>query len=244
MNRVDDLIASATYRLRPDAELQADVERELRAHLEDSIRAARADGLDAVEAEAAAIAAFGNAEEVGENLWQANRRRMRFRAVAKWAARVALLPAGVLLAVWLCGGTLDLLAVGALWNGLSREGAYQPITNFFRSCSARRFEMILPPRDDLDEEQRLLLDAGTSLERWRRLVECCPDDPVYRTQQYIMFLTVELARNEPLLPRSPHILEEAKALIDAGGKTDPDNAFWNYMKADLLMLLGVVGKPG
>ena len=58
---------------------------------------------------------------------------------------------------------------------------------------------------------------------------------MYRARHYAIFLAREVQGKEPLLPSNRKLFDRAVALLDAGEKTDPDNAFWNYMKADLLM---------
>jgi hypothetical protein len=100
MKRIDDLLDAATSRFRYDDGLRQEITRELRAHLEDAVAAARAEGMDEAQAEEAAVGAFGDAEEVGEKLWQANRRRIRRRAAAMAAVGVVLMPAGILAAGW------------------------------------------------------------------------------------------------------------------------------------------------
>ena len=132
MKRMDDLIQAATYRFGPDAELQREIARELRAHLEDSIAAARAGGMDEAQAEEAAVRAFGDPDEVGEKLWQANRRRMRLRAVAKWTGRLVLMPAGILLAVWLCAAMVEVAGVLRLASELS--GGWSFVGPLRQSC--------------------------------------------------------------------------------------------------------------
>jgi len=107
MTRMDDLLEAATFRFRYDAGLRQEIARELRAHLEDSIAAARADGMDEAQAEDAAVRAFGDPDEIGEKLWQANRRRMRRRAAAMAAVGVVLMPAGILAACWFIFFFLD-----------------------------------------------------------------------------------------------------------------------------------------
>jgi hypothetical protein len=106
VKRIDELLEAATSRFRYDAGLRQEIARELRAHLEDSIATARAEGLDEAQAEEAAVRAFGDPEEIGEKLWQANRRRLRRRAVVLAAVGMVLMPAGVLTAVWIITWTL------------------------------------------------------------------------------------------------------------------------------------------
>lgn len=100
MNRVEGLLQAVTDRFRDDKGLQQDITRELRSHLEDSIDAARRDGMTPEQAEDAAIRAFGDAEEVGRKLWQANLRRLVRRALLKWGGIWLLVVVGVVLIQW------------------------------------------------------------------------------------------------------------------------------------------------
>ena len=103
----EDLVERLTARLRVDPELRMDVANELRAHLEDAAEEFRQAGAGEAEAAAQAIAALGEEASLAEQLWQANRGRIRFRRAAKWAARATLVPAaivvtvGLWLAMWL-----------------------------------------------------------------------------------------------------------------------------------------------
>ena len=89
----DDFIRRLTRRLEVDEELRLDVARELRCHLEDSAAEFRAAGLSPEEAAASAVKALGDERELAEQLWEANRSRIRLRGVLRWTARATLLPA-------------------------------------------------------------------------------------------------------------------------------------------------------
>jgi len=244
MKRMDDLIQAVTYRFGPDAELQREIAREVRAHLEDSIAAARAAGMDEAHAEETAIRAFGDREEIGEKLWQANRRRMRLRAMAKWTGRLVLMPAGILLAVWLCAAMLELAGVLLLASELTGGWSFVGPAKAF--LPNKLIEELHPPnvaaRNGLKEDERLLLEANqfdidpnVRIEKWNELVRLHPDNPVYRARQYVAFLSSLRASNVDTLAPSDKNFAQAQAILDAGERADPDNAFWNYMKADLLM---------
>jgi hypothetical protein len=237
MKRMDDLIQAVTYRFGPDAELQREIVRELRAHLEDSIAAARAGGMDEAHAEEAAVRAFGDPEEIGEKLWQANRRRMRLRAMAKWTGRLVLMPAGILLAVWLCAAMVELAGVLLLASELTGDLSLVGAVKAF--LPDKLIEEMHPrnvaARNGLKEDERLLLEASYSLEKWERLVRLHPDNPLYRARQYAVLLSSFRARNIDTLAPSDKNFAQAQAILDAGERADPENAFWNYMKADLLM---------
>jgi hypothetical protein len=243
MKRMDDLIQAVTYRFGPDAELQREIARELRAHLEDAVAAARAGGMDEAHAEETAVRAFGDPEEIAEKLWHANRRRMRLRAMAKWTGRLVLMPAGILLAVWLCAVMMELVGVLQLAFQLHADWAYDA---YFWALVPNKLRNDLHPgvaaRNNLKEDERLLLEANLydegpyrRVEKWEKLVRLHPDNPVYRARQYAALLSSIRASDAVPLAPSDKKFAQAQAILDAGERADPDNAFWNYMKADLLM---------
>jgi hypothetical protein len=247
MKRMEDLIQAVTYRFGPDAELQREIARELRAHLEDAIAAARAGGMDEAHAEETALRTFGDPGEIAEKLWQANRRRMRIRAAAKWSARLVLMPAGILLALCFCSAILETLA--GVWFVPEMTGN-APEVPWPLLPAERAREWILreyavwPVRSNLTEEQRLLLAADQSAhsewnggipEAWKRLMAAYPDSGVYPARCFVEFDVRDLGKNVPLLPAHRDLFDQAMSLLDAGERADAENAFWNYMKADLLM---------
>jgi hypothetical protein len=254
MKRMDDLIQAVTYRFGPDAELQREIARELRAHLEDAVAAVRAGGMDEAHAEETAVRAFGDPEEIAEKLWQANRRRMRIRAAAKWSARLVLMPAGILLALCFCSATLEALAFAWLAHWMTGNAPELPWSLL---PAQRTQEWILreyavwPVRSNLTEEQRLLLAAdqspytewnGAIPEAWKRLMAAYPGSAIYPARCFAKFAVSDLNNNIPLLPSHRDLFDQAMSLLDAGERADAENAFWNYMKADLLMYVSGAAK--
>ncbi|MCC7407454.1 MAG: hypothetical protein IT442_05245, partial [Phycisphaeraceae bacterium] len=85
MSVFDEVIAAATARLAMDGELRLEVRRELRGHLEDSAGEYEAAGYTPEQAAEEAVKHLGDPGELAEELWRANRGRLRLRAVVKWA---------------------------------------------------------------------------------------------------------------------------------------------------------------
>ncbi|KPK85003.1 MAG: hypothetical protein AMJ81_04385 [Phycisphaerae bacterium SM23_33] len=214
MNGWEELVAQLTDRLRVDPELRMDVAQELRAHLEDSAAEFRQAGQSDEEASASAARALGDPQELSEQLWQANRRRIRIRGVCRWAAQVALLPAAILVIAALVLG-----ARGGYSLGLDPHG---------------RFSW----PSDLSEEQRFVLQgdpaASTPLERARSITDRWPDNPVY----YGNYVAQALASGD-FYDSQRHIrpqrLGEMMALLDKGERIDPKNAVYNFQKASWLI---------
>jgi len=205
MSGFDDLIERLTARLRVDPELRMDVANELRAHLEDASEEFRQGGAGEDEAAASAVKALGDEAELSEQLWQANRGRIRFRRVAKWAARVALLP----------GAILVTLAIGvSIWLPW-------------------RF-----PFRQLTDEQRLIFQGDPAAEgllaKARSIADRWPDDPVYYANYIVAYLTDQTVRGK-LDQADPAIIAQAVEVLGRGERIDSDNAFYDFMKATVLI---------
>jgi len=205
MGAFDDLVERLTARLRVDPELRMDVANELRAHLIDSAEEFRRAGLDEAGAAQQAVKALGDEGALSEQLWQANRGRIRVRRAAKWAARVTLVPAAVLviLAVW--------LSVWMPW----------------------RF-----PLRHLSAEARFLFDgdpsARTRVQKAKSISDRWPKNPVYYAN-YISHYLIDGEVTRGLKNRAPAVVSEVLAELEKGVRLDPDNAFYNVMKAAILI---------
>ncbi|MCJ7543509.1 MAG: permease prefix domain 1-containing protein, partial [Phycisphaerae bacterium] len=238
MNGWDQLIARLTQPLEVDQELRLDVARELRCHLEDSAAEFRAAGESPTEAAARAAKALGNEEELTEQLWEANRARIRLRGVLRWTARVTLLPAAVIVVLVLF---TYLVGITAYVHALGRGGGWGSGAGWPMGPLGK---LVCDPRAGirLTEDQRWLLDgdpnAKTDLERAKSIADRWPDNPIY----YAQYVTHLLHRpgfrsrqeNEP--DRfDEKMLTETLAALDHGEQWDPDNAFYNLEAASLLV---------
>ncbi len=205
MSGFDDLIERLTARLRVDPELRMDVANELLSHLEDASEEFRQGGAGEDEAAASAVKALGDEAELSEQLWQANRGRIRFRRAAKWAARAALLPGAIL---------ITLAIAASIW--LPWRFPFRQLTD------EQRFIF----RGDAAAEGRLA-KARSIADRW-------PDDPVYYANYIVAYLTDETVRDK-LDEGDPAIIAQAIDELSRGERIDPDNAFYNFMKATVLI---------
>jgi len=250
MGTLDDLVRRATAALRDDREVQLDVAHELHTHLEEAVAENRSRGMDEREAVKAAERAFGDAEEVGRELLRANRRRMRLRALVRRAARVTLVPALLLaLALFLLRSTEAVLTVQAtlghspLWIAtLGHSPLWIPRLGddgFSRWALKRALRPRL--RSDLTDEERRIYYEGESLppggsrsvmESARARLALRPRDPVLYAHYCVVLLSVERWRNGG----AP--LKEMLAILDKGEEIEPENAFYNYMKAAVMMERG------
>ncbi len=216
MKTWDKLVDLLTDRLRVDPELRLDVAEELRAHLEDSAAEFRQAGQSDEEAAASAAKALGDPQQLADELWQANRRRIRIRGVLRWSARAALVPGAILVIIAIAMGMrggYPLLSRGTLY-----------------SCYRT---------DDLTEEQRFIFDgdpaAKTRLERAKSITDRWPDNPVYYSN-YVAQLMRTGGFNDGRWGIKPERLDEILAVLDKGERIDPDNASYNFTKASWLII--------
>lgn len=224
MDALDDIVEQLTARLRVDLELRMDVANELRTHLEDAAGEFRQAGASEEEAHAQAVKALGDPDELAEQLWQANRGRIRFRRVARWAARVTLVPAAAVVTVLI---------------GLAAYGSLVPIAMSYSPSGRDRAEVLREPLlEGLSAEQRFILEgdpaAKTPVEKARSIAERWPDDPIYYAQYIYVSLDLVTVR-EALRKRDMAFIAEAVAALDRGREIEPDNAFYDFLTAAVLI---------
>jgi hypothetical protein len=239
MTAPNDLIDRLTQRLSIDPELRLEVSQELRAHLEDSTAAFREASYDESQAVAEALKRLGDEAELAEELWQANRKRLRLRSVAKWAARLTLWPVGVAL-------MLGLLIVSLSSIGAMNEESYPEGWTRQRNVGG------------LSEDHRLIFDGGRTwhdkpLAAAKALVDHWPDDPVYYANYAMVVLGSQDLREllsferskqsergrETELAVEPIDREKLESFLEVfrrGAQLEPDNAFSDFMIASLQLL--------
>jgi hypothetical protein len=173
---VDQWLDRVTGRLAVDRELQLEVRLELRSHVEESIAEFRAAGRSQDDARDDALRTLGNEADLSEQLWRANRRRMKLRALATWAARLVLPPVAAALVVALSFGGLTSWAVFTRTGGGSEnfpgEAALAQRASDVATRNAAPDVRLLVEQTFAPWDQRQALA--------RQLVERYPDDPALR----------------------------------------------------------------
>lgn len=207
-----EFVARATRGLTSDPELRMDAARELRSHLEDTVAQRHATGASADEAQTHALKAFGDPDEVSQALRAANLRRMRMRSVLKWAARLTLGPAAAVVMLAL------LLYAGESVTGMG----YSEHASTLQQWLAKRAEK-RSMRTDLSAEERYLLCAQP-----KEMAAKYPGHPVYCAAYARQCLNEKQQKSAAKL----------MGLLDRGEKLEPENAFYNYMKAAILLEAG------
>ncbi|KKM06384.1 hypothetical protein LCGC14_1744550, partial [marine sediment metagenome] len=219
MSGWDELLGRLTNRLSVDPELRLDVAAELRAHLEDSAGEFRRAGQNEAEAADSAAAALGDEAELAEQLWQANRARIRLRGVFRWTARAALIPAAI-------------VVIGAVMFGL----AVGPESGVDR-LQGGNWDLPVLWTDHLSEQQRFILwgdpEAKTLQEAAKSIADRWPENPIYYGN-YVTTLSIQSDLYRDGKP-DPDRLDEVLAIFDQGERIDPDNAYYNFRKAAWLV---------
>ncbi|MDY7011766.1 MAG: permease prefix domain 1-containing protein, partial [Planctomycetota bacterium] len=224
MKTFDELVNLLTDRLRVDPELRLDVAEELRAHLEDSAAEFRQAGQSDEQAAASAAKALGDPQQLADDLWRANRRRIRIRGVLRWIARAALIP----------GAVCVVLAIGAGLSGIPMPWAGEKIF----SPAFGSFGFHSSPTDDLTDDERFIFEgapnAQTPLEQAKSIDDRWPENPVYYGN-YVVQLMCSGGFYAGRGRIKPERLDEILAVMDKGERIEPDNAFYNFMKASWLI---------
>ena len=181
MNGWDDLIGRLTQRLEVDEELRLDVARELRlppGRLRLGVPRRRPE--PTAEAAASAAKALGDEGELAEQLWQANRGRIRLRGVLRWTARVTLLPAAVLVTLLLFA---YLLGISGYVHAFSAGGGGGDGGPGWPMGPLGRLVCDPYVGVHLTADQRFLLEgdpnARTDLDKAKSIADRWPDNPVY-----------------------------------------------------------------
>ncbi len=184
MERIDKYISSLTNRLQIDRELRMDIMNELKSHLEDKVSENMSSGMSEEESIEEAIRQFGSQEELRNQIWQANIRRLRLRSIIRWALRVTLGPAAIIFTIfYFCGFLLTAFNVNVFSNMgdfTKRQGA---LISALRTRQQR----------NLTYDERFILNEDAE-----SIVEKFPDNPVYCANDILIYLFEKQAKPEKM----------------------------------------------
>jgi len=143
--RIPQLLDEATAGLQDDPELRLDIKAELRTHLDATAQALREEGMSEEESTAEALKQFGSPVEMAGELLEANRTRMQHRALVRLAIRRLLIPAAVLVALWVgYGGMVQLQQLTQELEGIFRN--FQMQMGPFAQAAMHYAELPLSPK--------------------------------------------------------------------------------------------------
>lgn len=219
MEKIDKYVNSLTNRLQIDRELQMDIKNELRSHLEDRVNENIASGMSEEKSVEEAIKQFGASEELRDQIWEANIRRMRVRSVAKWALRVTLGPAAIIFTIF------HLLFLSSFFLSLpmllGEGGRLSGIAESVMSVSKARHQK------RLSDDERFILNADAE-----SIAKRFPNNPIYCVNDITIFLSKNGAKIED---KNSEEFSELLLKLNRGETLEPENAFYNYLKAGILM---------
>lgn len=215
----DPLLDRVTRRLQTDPELRLEVEHELRTHLEESAKEFRAAGRSEDDAIAEASRALGNEEVLAEQLWQANRRRMGTRKIARWAIGGTLVPAASVIAMSTAWTTLLSLAllVSIVSSGTTSDSV-------LGQAAARRVLAHVP------KDERFMVqsddDAQQHAARAEAILHRLPNDPSAYANYALAQLTIKLDKDDNV--------DDLLSILKRGESVEPDNALYPLLESAVL----------
>lgn len=233
MSPFDDLLNHATHPLRIDPELQQEIRHELLTHLEDSAAEYQSAGASEQEAAEQAIKSFGDADQLASQLLSANRRRIRFRQVAKWTMRAVLPPAAAVIAVSLAWEALLSVMAIQMMGYATRQSPPPWATHLWDHSQSQVLHQ-------LSSADRLIFESQgrNSLANARELVQRWPNNPIYQanyTAQASLLISPRLPlQSLDLTPSDEKLVHRVLAIMDQGEAVEPNNGYYNLMKAAVL----------
>lgn len=222
----DELVDRCTARFKRDRALRGELGQELASHL----KASRAEYVAAEFSEAAAHAAtmrdFGDADEVAQGLWAANRRRLSWRFWGWWVARVTLLPGCVLLVA-------GLLMQGVIAGGILVTGPYAVDQTPLGKWQEDRLKA------RLSDEQRLRYfgdDAQADpVDQWRAVRDRWPTEPRWQLKLIAELLQRDEASGWPNPARPAMDVPAFLRELERGRVIDPDNGVYDLLEASVVL---------
>ncbi|MCK4307561.1 hypothetical protein KAW50_04970, partial [candidate division WOR-3 bacterium] len=246
MERIDKYVSSLTNRFRMDRELHMDVKNELKSHLEDKVSENMASGMSEEKSIEEALKQFGPPEELANQIWKANIRRMRMRSVVKWALRVTLGPAAIAFTIFhfissFCIDTNILL--GQLTLTQSQENLIVRTLSVLSNKLAKSTDSIISTLEtrqqkNLTDDERFILNADAEA-----IAKRFPNNPVYCANDILVYLSKDRGKRSN---KDSKEFSEILSKLNKGENLEPENSFYNYLKAGILMSAssGLEKNPG
>lgn len=211
MKIFNKVIEEVTQGLSKDRELRRDVSLELESHLLDTYEAILESGASEEEAYQEALKVFGPIDEISTSLIEANKKKMKTRALILTMAQKVLMPAAILLILW----TLFIH-----WN---RIHTLNDLTSFLGGTQSSDEDHLL---NSINYDKKALfylygdLSRKTKADQIKAIWESDPNNKVY----YAYYVSHLISENEA------NSTDIEKALIK-GLEIDPQNARYNYLLA-------------
>lgn len=220
--KIQNYVSEVTAGLRADPELQLDVRAELSSHIESVADEQQRQGRSEVESVEVALKCFGKPTDIAADLVSANHRRMKFRAWIRTVAQVILVPAAILLAIWMTIDTVQRVrvyaAIASLANVNSSPWSSPWETIESRACRGWR----LSPRD-----RTIVFGDWARTSRVDQAKAVWELDPTNRVF-YAHYLRARTSYDRADWAGLEQDLQK-------GEDSDPDNALYSYLLAGLMV---------
>lgn len=256
MSDFRELTDRATTKLRRDRDLRLEVTRELETHLEASAAEFRAADYSEEDAQAAAVKAFGDPDTMANDLWDANRFRLKIRVWAWWVARLTLLPTCVIAALlFIVSGLTATTRLNEVTSGVG------PHQEGLLAWQEQRL------KSKMTAEQRLIYfgdeSADDPIDRWRAVRDAHPAEVLDQLELISIMLSrlPEAPKLDPWPPNDPEgyggpyfpptdddlaqhaaaqtlhgqAKEALLAELERGAAMDPDNGIYALLTAGLAL---------
>ncbi|MHB9057140.1 MAG: hypothetical protein ACYC2P_13500 [Paludibacteraceae bacterium] len=215
MDKLNQTLDAFTAGLRSDPEVQLDVRQQMKSIFEEKIAEETAKGHSREECIDLAINAIGPTDEVANFLVSANLKRMKSRLRMRFVIRLLLIPAVVICAVLTLYWSSDIMVTKSFFNSIDADFEFS-----IRLSQYLIFDRWTP------EQELILLGCQAEDEysaRQKGIWKEYPDNKIYAAN-YILSLLRDDEDSTFVLAE----IEKAKTI-------DPDNAFYNYIAAGIML---------
>jgi hypothetical protein len=235
-------LEGVTRPLRMDPEVQLEVRQELATHVTDTRAALIAAGRAESDATEEALRALGDPAELSQQLYQANRRRMRMRTMLTWAARLVLPPVTIALVIVLGASAVTAWALQSSWFQTSQFAVMDlPVAKWIQE----RYQasvMAGAPQDVKPLLQQQEIRGREAVQIARELVERDPQDRALYANlalemlQWTSLSSVKFGGKIDSLVSvgNKSTWDETLAVLEEGERREPGNAFYPLVISGLL----------
>jgi hypothetical protein len=219
--KIEKLLNDLTLGLKADPEMRLDVKSELRSHLDAKIEEGIQTGLSEKESEKQALKSFGDTIQISDGIADANTAKMSLKARLKVFAGILLVPAVIICALI----SFDPMSIELKFSPSKWMNTTGPLEiNNGHDKNYWFFERYTP-------EEKLILYGDKSrkskAEQQKAIWERFPENKAYFAN-YIITLLANKKDNQAWHKKIFSNLKIAE-------QKDPDNAFYNYISAGLLL---------
>lgn len=224
--KLEKLLDDLTAGLKADPEVRLDVKSELRSHFEEKLEEGMRSGLSEAESEEKALKTFGDLVSVSDGIADADTAKMSLRGKLRILAGALLVPAVILCAfISFSPATLQVY--------FSPE---YPKSFFLYSDSFANRNQFFWFLERYTPDEKLILHGDESKrslsEQEKAIWERFPDNKVYLAN-YVIQLLADKDRNS-----AGWGSKTMASALEAAKRLDPENAFYDYLKAGLLVKKG------